>query len=69
MVRNCSASYSLVPVLVLERRVPHELALDHEHLDVVDGVHIVHRVDHHLADLGPGRHSIHLNRVTNQVAD
>ena len=35
----------------LERWVPHELSLDHERLDVVDGVHVVHGVDHHLTDL------------------
>jgi hypothetical protein len=33
-----------VPALVGERRVLHELLLDHELLDLVDGVHIVHAV-------------------------
>ena len=40
-----------VPILILQFRVLHQLPLDHERLNVVDWVNVVHGVHHHLPHL------------------
>ena len=72
----CSSAINFIPSLddpsqsstYLEGGVPHELPLDHEGLDVVDGVDVVHGVDHHLPHLlqalvgAHSRHSVALHQ-------
>ena len=40
-----------VPILILKFRVLHQLPLDHQRLNVVDRVDVVHGVHHHLPHL------------------